>query len=67
MMMNKKKDDMKMSGDHVGLGFSKGGMTKKKAKASGYMGGGMAKKKSGYAKGGMCGASNPASRPIKKG
>ena len=32
-----------------------------------YNKGGMAKKKSGYAKGGMCGASNPASRPIKKG
>ena len=28
--------------------------------------GGMAKKKMGYNKGGMCGASNPASRPMKK-
>ena len=29
--------------------------------------GGMAKKKMGYAKGGMaCGASNPAARPMKK-
>lgn len=38
------------------------------AKKMGYMGGGMAKKKMGYAKGGSvaCGASNPASRSIKK-
>jgi len=38
------------------------------AKKMGYMYGGMAKKM-GYAKGGMamCGASNPASRPMKKG
>ena len=31
----------------------------------GYMSGGMTKKM-GYNKGGMCGASNPASRPMKK-
>ena len=39
------------------------------AKKMGYMYGGMAKKKMGYTKGGMamCGASNPASRPMKKG
>ena len=38
------------------------------AKKMGYMYGGMAKKM-GYAKGGMamCGASNPAARPMKKG
>lgn len=35
------------------------------AKKMGYMKGGMAKK--GYNKGGMCGASNPAARPMKKG
>ena len=27
---------------------------------------GMAKKKMGYNKGGLCGASNPAARPMKK-
>ena len=36
------------------------------AKKMGYMKGGMTKKMSGYNKGGMCGASNPASRPVKK-
>ena len=38
------------------------------AKKMGYMYGGMTKKM-GYTKGGMamCGASNPASRPMKKG
>jgi hypothetical protein len=37
------------------------------AKKMGYMYGGMAKKM-GYAKGAMmCGASNPAERPMKKG
>tara|TARA_B110000858_G_C17423935_1_gene302373 strand:- start:320 stop:481 length:162 start_codon:yes stop_codon:yes gene_type:complete len=35
------------------------------AKKMGYMGGGMTKKM-GYNKGGMCGASNPAARPMKK-
>ena len=35
------------------------------AKKMGYMSGGMTKKM-GYAKGGYCGASNPASRPMKK-
>ena len=40
-------------------GMSKGGMPKKKMAY-----GGMAKK--GYNKGGMCGASNPAARPMKK-
>jgi hypothetical protein len=34
-------------------------------KASGMAYGGMAKKK-GYNKGGYCGASNPAERPMKK-
>jgi len=37
------------------------------AKKMGYMYGGMAKKKMGMAKGGMCGASNPPARPMKKG
>ena len=32
-----------------------------------YNKGGMAKKKMGYNKGGLCGASNPAERPMKKG
>ena len=36
--------------DMMGMGMSKGGMTKKK----------------GYNKGGYCGASNPAERPMKK-
>ena len=37
------------------------------AKKMGYTYGGMAKKKMGYAKGAMmCGASNPAARPMKK-
>ncbi len=35
------------------------------AKKMGYMKGGMTKKM-GYNKGGYCGASNPASRPVKK-
>lgn len=48
-----------------------GGMTKKKDMIGAGMGmayGGMTKKKKGYAKGGvvMCGASNPAERPMKK-
>ena len=61
-------------------GLNKGGITKmnkgmkalKKeapavAKKRGYSYGGMAKKKMGYAKGAMmCGASNPAARPMKK-
>jgi len=44
------------------MGYMYGGMAKKKM---GMMGGGMAKKM-GYAKGGMCGASNPPERPMKK-
>jgi hypothetical protein len=44
------------------MGYNYGGMSKKKM---GMMGGGMAKKK-GYNKGGYCGASNPAERPMKK-
>ena len=36
------------------------------AKKMGYGMGGMSKKKMGYASGGMCGASNPAERPVKK-
>ena len=55
--------------DGVGK-MNKGGMTKKKPDMMGVgmYGGGMTKKKKGYAKGGvvMCGASNPAERPMKK-
>ena len=40
---------------------------KKLEKIGLYSKGGMTKKKMGYSKGGMCGASNPASRPMKKG
>lgn len=36
------------------------------AKKMGYMYGGMTKKK-GYNKGGLCGASNPAKNPVKRG
>ena len=43
------------------MGYNYGGMSKKKM---GMMGGGMTKKK-GYNKGGYCGASNPAERPLK--
>ena len=43
-------------------GMAYGGMAKKKM---GMYGGGMTKKK-GYNKGGYCGASNPAERPMKK-
>lgn len=37
------------------------------AKKMGYSYGGMAKKPMKMNKGGMCGASNPAERPMKKG
>ena len=61
-------------------GYAKGGLKKAPNKGAaslpkevrnkmGFMyGGGMTKKKKGYAKGGvvMCGASNPAERPMKK-
>jgi hypothetical protein len=49
-------------------GMAKGGMTAKKKPdmmGMGMYGGGMTKKK-GYNKGGYCGASNPAERPMKK-
>ena len=46
------------------MGYTYGGITKKPK--MNMMGGGMAKKM-GYAKGAMmCGASNPAERPMKK-
>ena len=48
------------------MGYNYGGMSKKKPDMMG-MGmkhGGMTKKK-GYNKGGYCGASNPAERPVK--
>ena len=48
------------------MGYTYGGMAKKPK--MNMMGGGMAKKKMGYAKGAMmCGASNPPARPMKKG
>jgi hypothetical protein len=41
------------------MGYMYGGVAKKPdMKAMGMMGGGMAKKKMGYNKGGLCGASN---------
>ena len=52
------------------MGYMYGGMSsgkKKDMKGMGMMYGGMSsKKKMGYASGGMCGASNPAERPMKK-
>jgi len=51
------------------MGYTYGGMSgkKKDMKGMGMMYGGMSsKKKMGYASGGMCGASNPAERPLKK-
>ena len=49
------------------MGYNYGGMSSKKKDymAMGMYGGGMTKKK-GYYKGGYCGASNPAERPMKK-
>ena len=50
------------------MGYNYGGMTAKKKPdmmGMGMYGGGMTKKK-GYNKGGYCGASNPAERPMKK-
>jgi hypothetical protein len=60
-MMNKGMKALKKEAPEVAkkMGYSYGGMSKKMA----Y--GGMAKK--GYSKGGMCGASNPAERPMKTG
>ena len=48
-------------------GMAKGGMTAKKKDymSMGMSKGGMTKKK-GYNKGGYCGASNPAERPMNK-
>jgi hypothetical protein len=51
------------------MGYNYGGMSKKKKPdmmGMGMYGGGMTKKRMGYRNGGMCGASNPAERPIKK-
>ena len=50
------------------MGYNYGGMSSKKKKdymAMGMSKGGMTSKK-GYNKGGYCGASNPAERPMKK-
>jgi hypothetical protein len=61
----REKTDMKCNcgkGGECNCGGMK--MPAKKAKMA-Y--GGMAKKKMGYNKGGYCGASNPAERPMKKG
>ena len=50
------------------MGYNYGGMSKKKPDmmGMGMYGGGMTKKRMGYRNGGMCGASNPAERPLKK-
>ena len=66
-MMNKGMKALKKEAPEVAkkMGYMYGGMAKKKV--MGMMSGGMAKKKMGYNKGGMCGASNPAERPMKKG
>ncbi len=60
-MMNKGMKALKKEAPEVAkkMGYSYGGMSKKMGM------GGMAKK--GYNKGGYCGASNPAERPMKKG
>jgi len=50
------------------MGYNYGGMSSKKKPdmmGAGMYGGGMAKKRKGYNKGGYCGASNPAERPMK--
>jgi len=50
------------------MGYMYGGVAKKPdMKAMGMMGGGMAKKKMGYNKGGLCGASNPAGQKGTRG
>lgn len=65
MEMKHKKNKMNMGG--MPTHKMPDGTVMKGAK-HGYMGGGMAKKRMGYADGGMaCGASNPPARPIKKG
>jgi hypothetical protein len=63
-MMNEGMKALKKAAPEVAkkMGYNYGGMSKKKM---GMMGGGMTKKK-GYNKGGYCGASNPAERPMKK-
>ena len=48
------------------MGYKYGGMAKKKDMMGMGMAYGGMTKKSGYRNGGMCGASNPAERPIKK-
>ena len=48
------------------MGYKYGGMSKKKDMMGMGMAYGGMTKKSGYRNGGMCGASNPAERPIKK-
>ena len=64
-MMNEGMKALKKEAPEVAkkMGYGYGGMTKKK---TGMKHGGMSHKK-GYNKGGMCGASNPAERPMKKG
>ena len=69
-MMNKGMKALKKAAPEVAkkMGYSYGGMTKKKdMMGMGMAYGGMSKKRMGFAHGGMrCGASNPAERPIKK-
>ena len=64
-MMNEGMKALKKEAPEVAkkMGYGYGGMTKKK---TGMKHGGMSHKK-GYNKGGMCGASNPPERPMKKG
>jgi len=70
-MMNEGMKALKKEAPEVAkkMGYNYGGMTTKKKKPDmmgvGMAYGGMSKKK-GYNKGGYCGASNPAERPMKK-
>ena len=69
-MMNEGMKALKKAAPEVAkkMGYNYGGMTKKKKPDMMGMGmsyGGMTKKR-GYGHGGMCGASNPAERPLKK-
>ncbi len=69
-MMNEGMKALKKAAPEVAkkMGYKAGGMSGKKKKDYMSMGmskGGMTAKK-GYNKGGYCGASNPAERPMKK-
>jgi hypothetical protein len=69
--MNKGMKALKKEAPEVAkkMGYMMGGMSKKKKDMMGVgmAYGGMSKKKTGYNKGGLCGADVPAARPIKKG